>query len=45
MARLVEAIKTSPKTAGERQLLAYMALYIQDSRKLMAYQIRDVYAS
>lgn len=43
--RLVDAIKSRPKTDSEREMLAHMALYIQDTRKLMAYQVRDVYGS
>ncbi len=44
-AYVMDLIKKGPKTKDERDLLAYFAKYIQDTRRMHAIQIRDVYAS
>lgn len=43
--RVIELIKNGAKTKDERDLLAYFALYIQDTRRLTAYQMHSVYAN
>lgn len=43
--RVLDAIKSGAKSKAERDLLSYFARFIQDTRRLNAIQIRDVYAS
>lgn len=44
-ARVLEIIKDGAKTKDERDLLAYFAQYVQDSRYLYAVQMKDIYES